>query len=108
MTDKSQSLKTRRAARPQMHPDIRRLLVVPMLCVLIGAITTMVGELVLGNEKIKDIGFSITLLAAGFYFFLRFLGRLKARPATDPGASETPESGGTETADQDPDIGRKG
>lgn len=94
MSDKPQTRKSTRkerraAARAAMHPDIRRLLVIPMLAVVIGAVTTILGELVLANEKVKDVGFSMTLLAAGFYFFLRFLGRLKggavAEPTTDTG-----------------------
>ena len=96
MGDTSNDKKARRRnARLAIDPNIRKLLVIPMVAALLGAITTIAGELVLANEKVKDIGFSITLLAAGFYFFLRFVGRVKNKPGQNT-AAETNESGGDE------------
>lgn len=62
-----------------IDPGIRRLLVILVVAVAIGAVMTIVGEVVLNEPAIKDAGFTLVLTGAGFYFFLRFLGRMRAR-----------------------------
>lgn len=71
---------TRRAA---VEPGIRRLLGILVVAVAVGAIMTIVGELVLNEPPIKNAGFTLALTGAGFYFFLRFLGRMRARQNRD-------------------------
>lgn len=69
--------------RTPVEPGIRRLLVILVIAVVIGAIMTIVGELVLNEPPIKNAGFTLVLTGAGFYFFIRFLGRMRARQARD-------------------------
>ncbi len=66
-----------------VEPGIRRLLGILVIAVAVGTIMTIVGELVLHEPPIKDAGFTLALTAAGFYFFLRFLGRMRARQNRD-------------------------
>ncbi len=75
---------TRRGAA--VEPGIRRLLGILVIAVAIGTIMTIVGELVLNEPPIKNAGFTLALTAAGFYFFLRFLGRMRARQNRDQAA----------------------
>lgn len=66
-----------------IEPGIRRLLVILVIAVAIGAIMTIVGELVLNEPPIKNAGFTMVLTGGGFYFFIRFLGRMRARQTRD-------------------------
>ena len=75
-----------RARTPAVEPSIRRLLGILVVAVAIGAIMTIVGELVLREPPIKNAGFTLALTAAGFYFFIRFLGRMRARQGRDQAA----------------------
>ncbi len=55
------------------------ILSVLMATVVLAAIVTLVGELVLQNPAIKTAGFSIALVAGAIYFFFRFLGGVRYR-----------------------------
>jgi len=69
--------------RTPIEPGVRRLLKILVAAVAIGAIMTIVGELVLNEPPIKNAGFTMVLTGGGFYFFIRFLGRMRARQTRD-------------------------
>lgn len=54
------------------------ILSVLMATVVIGAVVTIVGELVLQNEAMKTTGFSVALIAGGIYFAFRVFGRVRS------------------------------
>jgi hypothetical protein len=66
-----------------VEPGIRRLLLILVVATVIGAIMTLVGELMLRDEAIKNAGFTLAMTGAGFYFLVRFLGKMRARQARD-------------------------
>ena len=79
----SSGTRTQQRRGPAVEPGIRRLLGILVVAVAIGTIMTIVGELILHEPPIKDAGFTLALTAAGFYFFIRFLGRMRARQGRD-------------------------
>jgi hypothetical protein len=84
MTESSQQQSaTAERRKTPIEPGIRRLLVILVVAVAIGAVMTIVGELVLNEPPIKNAGFTMVLTAGGFYFFVRFLGRMRARQTRD-------------------------
>mgnify|MGYP006430656769 CR=1 FL=1 len=80
---KPQGSATAERRQTPIEPGIRRLLVILVIAVAIGAIMTIVGELVLNEPPIKNAGFTMVLTGGGFYFFVRFLGRMRARQTRD-------------------------
>jgi hypothetical protein len=66
-----------------VEPGIRRLLVILVIAVAVGAVMTIAGELILNEPPIKNAGFTLVLTGGGFYFFVRFLGRMRARQTRD-------------------------
>mgnify|MGYP006423983449 CR=1 FL=1 len=79
MTDDKPKGKRRFFRSKPVDPAFRKLMGIMVVVVVIGAILTPVGEIMLDSPMLKNAGFTIVLIGAVFYFVLRHLGHRKLR-----------------------------